>query len=132
MVQATPEPTTSASPQNNKPTVMVLGSIGHGKSTFLNRLAGDENFFHAARSVKGVTQYPTRHELPDFDLIDTPGLNDCRIPTADWVQRFNSCADSQPQPLSLALLVFKASIRPNCGDQNILAIWRAAIDNINA
>ena len=85
MVQANPELLTTAVSENNKPTVMVLGSIGHGKSTFLNRLAGDDNFFHAARSVKGVTQYPTKHELPNFILIDTPGLNDCRIPTADWV-----------------------------------------------
>ena len=38
-----------------KPTVMVLGSIGHGKSTTLNRLAGQDGVFHAARAVKGVT-----------------------------------------------------------------------------
>ena len=27
-----------------KPTVIVLGTIGHGKSTFLNRLAGKDAF----------------------------------------------------------------------------------------
>ena len=36
MVQANPEG--GANP--DKPTVMVLGSIGHGKSTFMNKLAG--------------------------------------------------------------------------------------------
>ena len=72
-----------------KPTVMVLGSIGHGKSTMLNRLAGQDGMFHAARKVKGVTQQPTCKELANFNLIDTPGLNDTRIPTADWVGRFN-------------------------------------------
>ena len=72
-----------------KPTVMVLGSIGHGKSTMMNRLAGQEGMFHAARKVKGVTQQPTCKELANFNLIDTPGLNDTRIPTADWVGRFN-------------------------------------------
>ena len=39
----------------SKPTVLVLGSIGHGKSTFMNRLAGVEGTFKAGRSVKGVT-----------------------------------------------------------------------------
>ena len=38
-----------------KPTIMVIGSIGHGKSTFMNRLGGQEGTFKAARSVKGVT-----------------------------------------------------------------------------
>ena len=54
MVQANPSgEEVKADP--NKPTVLVLGSIGHGKSTFMNRLAGEEGKFKAARSVKGVT-----------------------------------------------------------------------------
>ena len=88
MVQPNPQNLgVSANPA--KPTVMVLGSIGHGKSTMMNRLAGQEGMFHAARKVKGVTQQPTCKELANFNLIDTPGLNDTRIPTADWVGRFN-------------------------------------------
>ena len=75
---------------------MVFGSIGHGKSTTMNRLAGKENMFHAAYQVKGVTQYPKLRELANFNLIDTPGLNDTRIPTADWVGRFNQCEGSKP------------------------------------
>ena len=51
MVQANPGE--EANPA--KPTVMVIGSIGHGKSTFLNRLGGQDGLFKAARSVKGVT-----------------------------------------------------------------------------
>ena len=74
--------------------MIVLGSIGHGKSTMLNRLAGQDGMFHAARKVKGVTQHPTCKELANFNLIDTPGLNDTRIPTADWVGRFNE--DAKP------------------------------------
>ena len=91
------QPTGGAGVANpNKPTVMVIGSIGHGKSTTMNRLAGQEGVFHAARKVKGVTQHPTCKELANFNLIDTPGLNDARIPTADWVGRFNQSADAKP------------------------------------
>ena len=75
---------------------MVLGSIGDGKSTMLNRLAGQEGMFRAARSVKSVTQHPKVCELNCYNLIDTPGLNDARIPLADWVGRFNQSEDSKP------------------------------------
>ena len=37
-----------------KPTVVVLGTVGHGKSNFLNRLAG-EDVFESRRAVKSVT-----------------------------------------------------------------------------
>ena len=51
MAQANP----GAEANPSKPTVIVLGSIGHGKSTFLNRLAGQEGLFKAGRSVRSVT-----------------------------------------------------------------------------
>ena len=91
------QPTGDAGVANpNKPTVMVIGSIGHGKSTTMNRLAGQEGLFRAERRVKWGTQHPTCKELANFNLIDTPGLNDARIPTADWVGRFNQSADAKP------------------------------------
>ena len=37
-----------------RPTVIVLGTVGHGKSNFLNRLAG-KNVFASKRSVESVT-----------------------------------------------------------------------------
>ena len=107
MVQPNPEPQGGANP--NKPTVMVLGSIGHGKSTLLNKLAGQQDLFRAVRSVKGVTQDCLCHELENFNLIDTPGLNDARIPTVDWVQRFNTNQHVKPQPLALCIMLFKSS-----------------------
>ena len=55
MVQADPGAGSHVTANPNKPTVMVLGSIGHGKSTFMNRLAGADGKFKAGRSVKGVT-----------------------------------------------------------------------------
>lgn len=55
MVQATAcDPTVNATA--DKPTVMALGTLGTGKSTFLNRLSGlDYDSFIAKRSVKSVT-----------------------------------------------------------------------------
>ena len=121
MAQANP----GANP--DKPTVMVLGSIGHGKSTFLNKLAGQDGLFKAGRDVKGVTQDPICHEMEHFNLIDTPGLNDARIPTVDWVQRFNTNSAVQPQPLSLVMMLFRCSSRPSVDDQSVLLICKNAI-----
>ena len=46
-----------------KPIILPIGTLGTGKSTFMNRLLGvadakskdDPNAFYASRSVKGVT-----------------------------------------------------------------------------
>ena len=95
-----------------KPTVVVLGTVGHGKSLFLNRLAG-ENVFESKKQVQTVTKEPKMVETDEFKIIDTPGLNDRRIDTKDWVERFNSSENaSGPQPLALAILIFKATDRP--------------------
>ena len=52
-------------------------------------------------------------ETDDFKMIDTPGLNDERIDTKDWVERFNDSENATgPQPLALAILLFKACDRP--------------------
>ena len=52
-------------------------------------------------------------ETDDFKMIDTPGLNDERIDTKDWVERFNDSGNAtSPQPLALAILLFKACDRP--------------------
>ena len=58
-----------------KPTVVVLGTVGHGKSNFLNRLAG-KNVFESKKQITSVTLAPKMIETEDFKLIDTPGLND--------------------------------------------------------
>ena len=33
-------------------------------------------------------------ETDEFKVIDTPGLNDARIDTFDWVERFNNSGDA--------------------------------------
>ena len=85
------DPTSNASGSQTKPTVVVLGTVGHGKSNFLNRLAG-EDIFESAKKVKSVTLVSKMFENEDFKMIDTPGLNDKRIDTKDWVDSFNDSA----------------------------------------
>ena len=87
------DPTTIASGSQTKPTVVVLGTVGHGKSNFLNRLAG-ENIFESNKQVTSVTVEPKMIETEDFKMIDTPGLNDMRIDTKVWVDRFNDSANA--------------------------------------
>ena len=84
----TSDPTTNALGSETKPTVVVLGTVGHGKSNFLNRLAG-EDIFESKMQVTSVTMVPKMMETEDFKMIDTPGLNDKRIDTKVWVDRFN-------------------------------------------
>ena len=84
---------TNALGSQTKPTVVVLGTVGHGKSNFLNRLAG-KNIFESNKQITSVTLVPKMVETEEFKLIDTPGLNDMRIDTKDWVDRFNDSADA--------------------------------------
>ena len=76
----------------NKRSVMVLGSLGTGKSTFLNCLSGadlDEGEPFGMWTHKD----PEWIEFEHFNLLDTPGLNDPRIQTADWAQRLNDWSE---------------------------------------
>ena len=113
------------------PTVIVLGTVGHGKSTFMNRMADRNDCFEAKRSIKGVTQFPRLVRTEHFNLIDTPGLNDKRIDTKDWVDRFNGGNGStKPQDLALAILLFKNSTRPQRDDYIVLSMCKQAIENL--
>ena len=87
------DPTTNDFGSKTKPTVVILGTVGHGKSNFLNCLAG-ENAFESSKQVTSVTLVPKMVETEDLKLIDTPGLNDMRIDTKDWVDRFNDSASA--------------------------------------
>ena len=113
-----------------KPTVVVLGTVGHGKSLFLNRLAG-ENVFESKKQVQTVTTEPKMVETDEFKIIDTPGLNDRRIDTKDWVERFNNSENATgPQPLALAILIFKATDRPQNGDYIVLQMCMKAVGDL--
>jgi ribosome biogenesis GTPase / thiamine phosphate phosphatase len=74
-------------------TVVMLGSSGVGKSTLLNRLAGDEVMRTAAIAADGTGRHTTTHRelvrLPSGALaIDTPGLRELQFWDGDLSAAF--------------------------------------------
>ena len=69
-------------------TAVLLGSSGVGKSSLLNRLAGDELMRTKEVAADGTGRHTTTHRelirLPDGALvIDTPGLRELQLWTSD-------------------------------------------------
>ena len=119
--------------QGQKPTVMIIGSIGCGKSLVMQRLSGaQETMFESKRTVAGVTQFLEIKEFDSFKLIDTPGLNDMKIPTSDWGVRFNNSEVlAGSRQVDLNLILFRSKIRGDFSDFNILAVLKNAMENLN-
>jgi ribosome biogenesis GTPase / thiamine phosphate phosphatase len=74
-------------------SVVLLGSSGVGKSTLLNRLAGEELMRTAAVADDGTGRHTTTHRelvrLPDGALvIDTPGLRELQFWEGDLSAAF--------------------------------------------
>ena len=113
---------------------MVLGSVGTGKSRFLNILSGvdlDEvEPFESDYNITGCTKDPQWIPFEHFNLLDTPGLNNDRIPTADWAQRLNDWSAAQnggQLSVDLTVLIFKQKPRPDIADSNCLAVLQNTI-----
>jgi ribosome biogenesis GTPase len=75
-------------------TVVLLGSSGVGKSTLLNRLAGDELMRTGAIAADGTGRHTTTHrelvQLPGGALvIDTPGLRELQFWDGDVSAAFD-------------------------------------------
>ena len=94
---------------NNKPLVMLIGTLGTGKSHLGNKALG-EGIFVSKKSVKGVTQDFKATEGPDFKLMDTPGLNDNRMTEETWFQKYRESAVGG-SALDLVILVVASKIR---------------------
>ena len=112
---------------------MVMGTLGTGKSTLLNRMSGkqvEEEPFLAKLQTSGCTQKPAMAEAEGFKLIDTPGLSDPNMSTLDWQTRYNQwIAEQGNVRIDLAVLVFKQSVRPSVQDSNSLAVLKQAIES---
>ena len=70
-------------------------------------------------------------EFNHFRLIDTPGLNDMRIPSCDWGVRYNDSEIIKScNGIDLALILFKCKIRPDVSDFNILAVLIQVLESV--
>lgn len=114
---------------DSKPLVLVLGTLGTGKSTVLNRTCGEEGRFEAKDSVEAVTKGFNTYDLKNFTLLDTPGLGDPEMPLATWVGKLNA-STIKGRPVALVLMVLKAAIRPTAQDKTNILIMQEAIEQI--
>ena len=64
-------------------------------------------------------------EFSRFRLIDTPGLNDMRIPSSDWGTRY-----SDSDVIDFVLILFKCKIRPDVSDFNILTVLMQVLESV--
>ena len=68
-----------------KSNVIVMGTLGIGKSTLLNKMSGmSQEQFETAYQPEGCTHEPKMLPFDHFNLIDTPGLNDPNMSTNEW------------------------------------------------
>ena len=94
---------------------MVIGTLGVGKSTVLNRIA-ESNVFFAKDQVERCTTDFGMHEAQDFCLLDTPGLNDPDMTTVEWAGKLNA-SEFKGRPVAFVMMCLKACIRPSAQDR---------------
>ena len=80
--------------QGNR-NVIVFGTLGVGKSTLMNRIAGSDQF-QTSDGSEGCTQKVARYEIPGkgITVIDTPGTNDPDMSLDTWVASLRDHAQS--------------------------------------
>ena len=90
--------------------VILMGSMGVGKSTVINKLVGSE----VAASASGgssCTQEPTLYASQvhqGLNVIDTPGLGDPTISTRKWAER---AANIAGEPIDAVVYVINSTTR---------------------
>ena len=86
--------------------------------------------FEAKMMTSGCTQVPKMLRYENFNLIDTPGLNDPNMTTNEWSTKYNDWTMKNGDVrIDLALLVFRQSVRPSIQDANSLAVLKEAISS---
>ena len=80
----------------SKKNVIVLGTLGVGKSTLMNRIAGVDKFV-TSDGAEGCTQLPLSYTFKkdgvDITVTDTPGTNDPDMDIATWIAGFRKEAE---------------------------------------
>ena len=109
------------------PTILPMGTLGTGKSTFLNRAIGqsDEDGFKTSSGFAGCTQDFAITNKDGYDWIDSPGLNDPKLPVGSWIEMLKE-EGMRDQKINMALIFIKPRHRPENSDKmNVLVLLEA-------
>ena len=94
---------------NSTPSILVMGTLGIGKSTLHNKLGAT---FQTSSGIDSCTKdLQATDSVPGFKLIDSPGLHDLEMNIPEWAGKVNTSVLAGTS-LNLCLLVFKATYRP--------------------
>ena len=108
---------------NRKINIIILGTLGIGKSTVMNRMTGSEPF-KASDKASGVTVVVNKYEFEyngyHYKVIDSPGMNDCDMDMTTWLATFKKAAKIETEPIHLVICAYKAEFRPSSQDKNNL------------
>ena len=72
----------------DKRNIIVIGTLGIGKSTLMNTIYGEDQKFVAKNFSESVTKTISAAEFTkegiNYTVIDTPGLNDPNMDINTW------------------------------------------------
>lgn len=111
----------------SKPTILPIGTLGTGKSTFMNCCLGSYGF-KTSDSTEGCTQKFESKETDVMTLIDAPGLADPRMPIGDWVNSLKKIGGTK---VSLCLLFIMQKVRPDAQDKMNILVMLEAVKELN-
>jgi hypothetical protein len=113
-------------------SVTLIGTLGIGKSTLLNRSIADETdcVFKTDDGPRGCTttfkvayynKIPVKKEFFDpaitLKIMDTPGTNDPNFDLLTWESALRNEKDVLGSAVDLVLATFQYSIRPSTADK---------------
>lgn len=88
---------------NSKCNVIVLGMLGGGKSTIINKIIGADEA-PSNMGAEGCTKEPKKYHsklIQGLTLIDTPGFGDPKISTRTWVSAALSLSGTEMDAIIL-------------------------------
>lgn len=120
---------------NKAKNILIVGTLGIGKSTVMNRLAGEEQF-KAGNNASGVTQVVSSYEFEKdgcrYKVWDTPGLNDTEMDISTWIANFKKTAKANQEPIHMIIVAFKSNWRPSNEQKTDIITAMEVIKNVSS